>query len=296
MSSEFLRRDFLQWTAAGTALGLSSSALAAPKPRAPAKPLIPIGVQLWSVREECAKDFDGTLAKIAAMGFKGVEFAGYYNYAKDAAGLRKKLDELGLKAAGTHIGAKFFEGDELKKTIEFHKIIGCPLLIVPGDKRFTDPEKSKEYAALMTKAAEALKPEGLACGHHNHTHEFDAAEGTTYWHLFADRTSPDVFMEMDIGWVREAGLDPVVLMKKYPGRIRTTHIKAKPDKKGKGKFFVGQDAYDWKRVVKACYDVGGTEWFLIEQEDYPDGKSPLDCTKISLDGLSKILKGMRKLA
>lgn len=306
MSNETLRRDLLKYMAAGTA-SVSLSAYGAAKPAWALKPAktvalkksIPVGVQLWSVRDECTKDFDATLAAVAKMGFQGVEFAGYHKYKEDAVGLRKKLDELGLKAAGTHIGAKFFEGDELKKTIEFHKTIGCSLLIVPGDGRFSDPEGSKKYAEVMNKAAEVLKPAGLACGHHNHTEEFkkvagaNGAKETTYWNLFADRTSKDVFLEMDIGWVREAGLDPVELMTRYPGRIRTVHIKAKPEK-DKGKFIVGQDKYDWKRVLTACYQVGGTEWFLVEQEDYPDGKTPLQATKASLDGLTKILKGMPK--
>jgi len=297
MRSELIRRDILKYMAmgaAGVTIGGTQAMAAKPKTAAGGKKIIPVGLQLWSVREECTKDFDATLAAVAKMGFKGVEFAGYYKYKEDAAGLRKKLDELGLKAAGTHIGAKFFEGDELKKTIAFHKTIGCSLLIVPGDKRFTDPTESKKYAEIMTKAAEALKAEGMFCGHHNHVDEFKKVDDTTYWNLFADRTSKDVFMEMDIGWVREAGLDPVDLMKRYPNRIRTVHIKAKPEK-DKGKFFVGQDNYDWKRVLQGCYDVGGTEWFLLEQEDYPEGKTPMESTKISLDGLNKILKGMKKL-
>jgi len=297
MSNDLIRRDFLKWTTAAAAAGVATNALRpvaeAAKPK-PEKKIIPIGVQLWSVREECKKDFDGTLAKIAEMGFQGVEFAGYHQYVNDAAGLRKQLDSLGLKAAGTHIGGKSFLGDEMKKTIEFHKTIGCSLLIIPGDSRFTDPEKSKVYAEEMNKASELLKAEGMACGHHNHTHEFDKAEGKTYWDLFGERTNKDVFYELDIGWVREAGLDAIELIKRNPGRIRTTHIKAKPGK-SKGKYFVGQDKYDWKSVFKAAYDVGGTEWFLIEQEDYPDGKTPLECVKISLDGIKKILKGMKKL-
>lgn len=291
MRSETIRRDILKYMAMGATGVALGGRTAAAKPKAKGtKKDIPLGLQLWSVREECAKDFDATLAAVAKMGFAGVEFAGYHKYKDDAPGLRKKLDQLGLKAAGTHIGAKFFEGDELKKTIEFHKTIGCSLLIVPGDKRFSDPVESKKYAEVMSKAAEALKPAGMACGHHNHTEEFKKVDNTTYWNLFADRTSKDVFLEMDIGWVREAGLDPVDLMKRYPGRIRTVHIKAKPEK-DKGKHFIGQDNYDWKRVLKACAEVGGTEWFLVEQEDYDDGKTPMESSKISLDGLKKILKG-----
>ena len=283
---KWTRRDLLKWSAVGMA-SMAPGVLAQSKKR------ISIGVQLWSVRGDCAKDFDAALKQIADLGFEGVEFAGYYKYQDDPAGLKKKLDELSLKAAGTHINANSFVGDRLRKTIDFHRAIGCSYLIVPGDDRFTDPEQSKQYAEAMSKAAEALKREGMFCGHHNHTMEFKRIDDTTYWHLFAERTNKDVVLEMDIGWVRAAGMDPVELMKKYPGRVRLTHVKAKPQG-GMGKFFVGQDEYDWKRVLSACYDVGGSEWFLIEQEDYPEGKSPMECTRISIDGLKGILKGMGK--
>src|SRR5262249_31063595 len=149
---------------------------------------IPLALQLYSVREDCARDFDGTLAKVAAMGFEGVEFAGYHNYAKDPDGLRKKLDQLKLKAAGTHIRAAAFAADKLAETVAFHKTIGCRFLIVAGDRRFTDPEGSKEYAKALNDGAVALKPHGMSCGHHNHTDEFKMADGKTYWDLFAERT------------------------------------------------------------------------------------------------------------
>ena len=287
----FSRRDVLRLgaaTAAALALPRYTFGAAGKKPG--------IGVQLYSVRDACAKDFDGTLKEIAGLGFEGVEFAGYHKYDGKAADLKKKLDELGLKAAGTHIGANSFTGDALKKTIEFHKTIGCSLLICPGDGRFTNPEKSKELAELFSKAAEALKPEGLYCGYHNHTEEFKKAEGDkTWWDLFAERTSKDVVLQLDFGHAIYAGADSVALVKKSPGRIKTTHIKGRLPRGTTGKKpFVGQDTADWKAILGACREVGGTEWFSIEQEDYPDGKSPMECTKISLEGLKKILKEMEK--
>lgn len=287
------RRSLIKYMAlggVGGALGLARGANAKPK----GKQTIPLGLQMWSVREECEKDFDAALSAVAKLGFTGVEFAGYHKYRDDAAGLRKKLDELGLKPAGTHIGTKFLEGDELAKTIAFHKTLGCSLLIVPSDKRFTDPAQHKAYAETMSKAAEALAKADMVCGYHNHTVEFDKVGNSTYWHSFADNTSKQVALELDIGWARKAGQDPVALMKAYPGRIRSVHVKAKPEE-GKGKAFIGQDNYDWKRVLKACYDVGGTEWFFVEQEEYPDGKTPMQAAEISLAGLKKVLKGMNKL-
>jgi len=284
------RRGFLGWTAAGAlAAALPLRAQAAKRPG--------LGVQLYSVRDVCGKDFDAALKQIAELGFEGVEFAGYHKYGNDAAGLRKKLDELGLKAAGTHIGANSFVGDALKKTIDFHKTIGCSLLIVPGDGRFTKPDGNKELAELMNKAADALKPEGLSCGYHNHTAEFNKGEGEkSWWDLFAERTTKDVVLQIDFGHALYAGVDCVGLVKKSPGRVKTTHIKGRLPKGAQGKKpFVGQDTGDWKAILGACMEVGGTEWFSVEQEDYPDGKSSMECTKISLDGMKAVLKEMGKL-
>jgi len=283
------RRDFLTWGAAAGAVALvrPSSLLAQEK-----KP-IPIGLQLYSVRDALGKDFEGTLKKVAEMGFDGVEFAGYYN--KDAATLRKLLDDLNLKAAGTHIGAGSFTENNLKKTIEFHKTLGCKFLIVPGDGRYTKPDQSKEYAEFMNKTAEALKPEGLFTGHHNHTQEFqvDKETGKTYFDLFAERTSKDVVIQQDMGHTMAAGVDPTAIVKKYSGRVKTTHIKNRPAKSSGKKPFVGEDNFDWKAYVIACQE-NGTEWLTLEQEEYPDGKTSLECTKISLDGLKAVIKDLGK--
>lgn len=289
------RRQALGWAAAGTlGLGLNRSLRAAS--RDPQGRRIPIGVQLYSVRTDCAKDFDATLAKVAEIGFEGVEFAGYYKYSKDPEGLRKKLDQLGLKAAGTHVGAGSLVGDALKQTVAFHKTIGCRFLICPGDRRFTDPEKSKEFAELMNRAAEALREEGLFCGYHNHVDEFTKKDGDkNYWDLFAERTSKEVLLQLDVGHARFAGLDPAEVARKHPGRTKSTHMKGRLPRGAEGKKpFIGQDTIDWKALISACYEVAGTEWFVVEQEDYPDGLSPMECTRISFEGLTKILKEMGK--
>ena len=294
MTDSFSRRDFLKWTGAAAA-----AAAVAPRVLLGAsqdKKRIPISVQLYSVRDVTGKDFDGALKQIAEMGFDGVEFAGYGKYAKDPEGLRKKLDELKLQAAATHIGSGSFVGDALKKTIDFHKTIGCKFLIVPGDGRFAHPEKSKEFAEFMNKTAEALKPEGLLTGYHNHTGEMMTAEGDKmWWDLFAERTSKEVVLQQDMGHTMYAGVDAIAVVKKHPGRTKTTHVKCRPPKGTKGKKpFIGEDIFDWKGYFTACYEVGGTEWFSIEQEEYPDGKSSMECTKISLDNMKAILKEMGK--
>ncbi len=287
LSTHLSRRNVLM------AAGGAAAAAALPRPAAGTelKTDQGIGLQLYSVRKDCKKDFDAALEQVAKMGYAGVEFAGYYRYGKDAKGLKKRLDDLGLKAAGTHIRTNTLQGDALKKTIDFHKTIGCEYLIVPGDGRFCKEDKSKELAEIFNTAAAVLKPEGLYCGYHNHAREMKNAAGDkTWWDLFAERTSKDVMLQQDVGWTAHAGKDPVTFVRKYPGRTRTTHFKAHAEKGTKP--FVGRDSIDWRAVITACREVGCTDWFTIEQEKYPDGKSPMECCAISLKGLKKILAEM----
>lgn len=281
------------WTRRGLLQAAGLGALARIVPRAAAagsSRRIPVALQLYSVRADCRTDFDAALARVARMGVAGVEFAGYYQYEGKAPELKKKLDDLGLKAAGTHIGTPLIRGDALRPTIEFHQTIGCRFLIVPGDSAFTDPEKSRELAEVFNRAAEALKPLGMACGYHNHMNEFKKEGDKSYWDLFAERTSRDVILQLDGGWAAAAGWNPVELIKKYPGRSRTVHLKptvvgTDPGKKA----ILGQDSVDWPAVIEACASAGGTEWFVLEQEQYPDGRTPMECTELSLEALKRIL-------
>ena len=125
-------------------------------------------------------------------------------------------------------------------------------------------------------------------GYHNHTHEFKKDGGKTFWELFAERTSKDVVLQQDVGWTTAAGVDPVAMVRKYPGRSKIIHCKPTVVG-GQGKAYIGQDSVKWKPIIAACAEVGGTEWLTVEQEQYPDGKSPMECTRISLAGLKKIL-------
>jgi sugar phosphate isomerase/epimerase len=254
---------------------------------------IPIAVQLYSVRADCRKDFNGALDQVAKMGFEGVEFAGYYDYAGKAADLKSKLRALNLKAAGTHIGLDTLQGDALKSTIEFHQIIGCNFMIVPSSPLFTDPEKSKGLAETFNRVAEILKPLGMACGYHNHTAEFKKDGDKTYWDLFAERTTKEVILQQDCGWAAAAGFDPAAYIRKYPGRSKTLHFK--PTVIGadaKKKPILGQDSVDWAAVYTAGSSAGGTDWIVVEQELYPDGKPAMECTQESLAGLKKILAAL----
>jgi sugar phosphate isomerase/epimerase len=289
MTTSPSRRDVLALAAAGaTVLSLPELLLAAEAPKA-----IPIALQLYSVRQECQTDLDAVLEQAAKMGFTGVEFFNnsYFKYNNRAADLRKRLDDLGLKSEGIHANTAALRGDALKAAIDTAKILGTTFIIVPMDNDATHPERSKAFAEVFNQAAEVLKPAGMACGYHNHQNEFRKDGDKTFFELFAERTSKDVVLQQDVGWTVAAGFDPVAMMKKYPGRFRTTHFKpyAARGEAGK-KDFIGQDSVDWPAVIKACREVGGTEWFVVEQETYPDRLPPMDCTRTSMEGLQKILR------
>lgn len=281
------RRQFAQISALAAA-GLAT------KPwswAAPAGGKLPIALQLYSVRNDCKADFDAALARVAKMGFDGVEFAGYYHYEGKAAELRKKLDSLGLKTAATHIRTDSFRGDNLQKTIDFHAALGCKYLIVPSDKDFMDAEKSKPLAELFNQVAAKLKPLGLKCGYHNHAKEFTTKfDGKSSFDAFAERTGKDVVLQQDCGWTAAAGEDPVAVMKRYPGRFGSTHFKPTVVNKEAGKkAILGQDSVNWVAVLAACRSIGGTEWITLEQEVYPDGKSPMEATELSFKALKQLV-------
>src|SRR5881296_3403348 len=133
---------------------------------------IPFGLQLYSVRNECAKDLDGTLTAVAKMGYKAVEFAGYYG--RDAKSLRKLLDDVGLKCCGTHISLDTLLGDNLPKTIEFNQTLGNQYLIVASlPVKYTKTLQGwREAADQFNAVADQVKPHGMTVGYHNHNVEF----------------------------------------------------------------------------------------------------------------------------
>jgi len=274
------RRGFL---AAGTlgvaaATGLRAFAVEEEKPAAAKK--IPVGIQLYTVRNECAKDLPATLAAIAKIGYKGVDFAGYHG--RTAQQLRRLLDDNGLVCCGTHTGMNTLLGDELAKTIEFNKTIGNKYLVVPGGIGGRTKRGWLDAAARFNDIAEKLKPEGMLCGYHNHAHEFQPIEGETPWDIFYGAAKPEVIMQVDTGNCMGGGGDPVAILKKFPGRAITVHLKEF------GANVIGEGKVDWKSVFDLCETTGRTEWYIVEQ-DAP-GEAPLDTAARCFENLKKMGK------
>jgi len=246
---------------------------------------IPIALQLYSVREDCAKDLPRTLEAVAKMGYEGVEFAGYYGW--KAEDLRRLLDDLGLKVAGTHIGLNTLLGDEYERTVEFNKILGNKYLVVPGlpPERRSSKEAWIETAKLMDEIAAKLKEEGMKLGYHNHAVEFQPIDDEIPWDIFFT-TAKEVFMQLDIGNAMHGGADPIPYLRKYPGRSLTIHLKEYSSTNPKA--LIGEGEVNWKEVFELCETVGGTEWYIVEQESY--AYPPLECVERCL----KNLKAMGK--
>ena len=145
---------------------------------------IPIGIQLYSVREECEKDLPKVLAAVKKAGYEGVEYDGYYG--RGAGELKGLQDQYGLKCCGTHIGLDALLGDQLQKTIEFNKILGNKYLVVPGlgKDRTNSIAAWTATAKLFGEIAARAKPSGMKVGYHNHSSEFRKMEGQVPWEVF----------------------------------------------------------------------------------------------------------------
>lgn len=274
------RRSFLEKTFIGITTAYSAKLL---KAQEYGGNKIPIGVQLYSVRKECEKDLPGTIAAVAKIGYKGVEFAGYYG--RDAKTLRKLLDDNGLKCCGTHTGIDTLLGDNLMKTIEFNKILGNKYLIVPGlPQKYTNSKKAwQETADLFTELSEKVKPHGMRVGYHNHSEEFKLLDGEMPWDTFFSRVSKDVIMQFDTGNAMHGGGDAVTFLKKYPGRAITVHIK--PFSKKNPKALLGEDELPWKEIFRLCETIGNTEWYIVEYES--DAYPPLVNIEKCFEALKK---------
>ena len=274
------RRRFLHLGAAGAAALAGCARIGL----GPAKRRIPIAVQLYSVRGECARDLPGSLAKIAAMGYEGVEFAGYYG--RSAEDLRKLLDAHGLRCAGAHVGLQTLLGDELAKSIDFHRTLGNRFLIVPGlpPQRRKDARAWLETAKLFNGIAAKLEPHGMRTGYHNHSVEFKPMGGQAPWDIFFGNTVPSVVMQLDTGNAMHGGAESVPILRRYPGRAATIHCK--PFSKADPKAAIGEDELPWPEILRLCRTIGGTEWLIVEYE--VGGVPPFDAIERCLDGLKRL--------
>lgn len=284
LSDGLTRRGFMQYgagvvAAVGTAgLGVSAAGAAEAKK-------IPIGLQLYSVRDDAQKDPAAVIGQVAEMGYQGVEFAGYYGWSAEK--LRKLLDQNGLKCCGTHTAVTTLLGDEFTKTVEFNKTLGNKNLIapgIPGNMQPTNKQAWVLFAKLMTELAAKAKEQGMRVGYHNHAGEFNGKDGFIPWEVFASNSGKDVILQVDIGHVARSGADPATYMEKFPGRLTTVHVK--DFRKGQPDPVIGEGEVDWPAMFRICEGAGGTEWYIIEDESR---EQPTQRVKTDIANLRSLL-------
>ncbi|WP_440904476.1 sugar phosphate isomerase/epimerase family protein [Catenovulum sp. SX2] len=250
-----------------------------------------ISVQLWSVKDDVKEDFKGTLTQLSKMGFQGVEFARDFGpFANDPHGLKQFLAGLNLQASGAHIPFSYLDDENFLSTVAFYKTLGCDMLIVPYDERAFSADGIEWVVAELNRLAKKLAPYGMKVGYHNHAQEFEAYKQTTYWDYLAQNTLDNVVLQQDVGWTTYSGNDPVAYVRKYPGRTLTTHYKVRLPEGTQGKLpIIGKDTIDWPSLIQANKEVGGTLWLVVEQEEYPNGLTPLQAVAESKKGLDSFL-------
>jgi len=300
---ETSRRTFIK----NTTLVVAGSALLSNKLFGSAKKIERLGVQLYSVRDAMSKDPQGSLKKLADMGYIHVEHANYINrkfYGYTAKDFKKLLADLNLQMPSGHTvmtandwdTAKNDFTDKWKYTIEDAAEVGQRYVISPwlDESLRKDIDGLKRFMEQFNKCGELCKSHGMTFGYHNHNFEFSTMVGDhNLYDFILKNTDPSlVAQQMDIGNMLGAGGVAMDLLKKYPGRFELMHVKDEiKSTTGQGmdgydSTILGQGVMPVKEIVKEARKIGGTSQFIIEQESY-QGKDPFDCVKIDLQMMKK---------
>ena len=233
---------------------------------------IPVGLELYSVRGELAKDLTGTVTAVAKMGYQVVEFfSPYYQWTEDyAKQVRKLMDDLGIRCNSTHNNPQSFSGDGMQKAIDLNKILGTNFIVMASAGRVVGIDGWKSLAGTLSQASEKFKTVGLRAGYHNHQAEFQLLEGKRPIEVLAANTPSEFMLQFDVGTCLEVGSDPVAWIEANPGRINSVHCKdwapgTGADEKGYRVLF-GEGLCPWSKIFDAAESVGGVEYYLIEQE------------------------------
>jgi sugar phosphate isomerase/epimerase len=251
------RRSFLAAATTPLALGAKS---------------IPVGIELYSLRDLMKDDLMGTVRAVAEMGYEGVEFySPYYDwtvpYAKE---VKQILDQLQIRCFSTHNGYQAFAPENFERTVELNRILGCGYVVMASAGKAAGIDGRKRVAEVLNKAADRFQRDSLRAGFHNHLSEWKPVEGTRPMDVLATNTGKDVVLQLDVGPCVEGGSDPVEWIKANPGRIASLHVKdwaaGSPKEEKAYRVLLGEGVVPWKQVFEAAEQTGGVRYYLIEQE------------------------------
>jgi sugar phosphate isomerase/epimerase len=253
-STKFSRRAFV------------AAALAAPLTLS-AKSRIPVGLELYSVRDDLTADPMATLDAVAKMGYQCVEFyAPYFDWTPEyAQQVRAKLDSVKLKCYSTHNSLHAFNPKSIEKAIQLNTILGSKYIVCSNPGEIKSVDDWKTVAEILNTGNQRMESAKIHAGYHNHDLEWKPISGKMPMEMLAEATDKTVMLQLDVGTCVEAGHDPVAWINANPGRIRSLHLKDWSPEKGY-KVLFGEGTAPWKGIFAAAEKKGGVEFYLIEQE------------------------------
>ena len=270
---------------------------------------LPIGLQLYSVRDAMEKDFKGTLQQVKAMGYDGVEFAGLFN--NSPAQVKAWCEEIGLNPISAHVPLADMLAD-IDKVIADYKAVGCKYIVVPyvTEERRPGGELFMQMVEEIRAIGEKCKAAGLVLLYHNHDFEFKKLESGEFGldYLYANVPADLLQTELDQCWVKYSGQDPVAYLQKYSGRSPVVHLKdfhKEGEQEGDPYALIGLNegekkentAFEFRPLGKGVQDIpsiiaaseaAGSKWLIVEQDQPSMGKSPMECVAMSLEYLKSI--------
>ena len=276
MPNELNRREFLRVT--GVGLGGLAVAGCVTRTRTPqagtpqahadaSARRAHIGVQLYTVRDQIKADMPGTLAALAGIGYREVEFAGYFDHSP--ADIRAMLDRLGIGAPSAHVPLETLRGG-LPAALDAAATIGHQLVICPYAKLATLDEW-RALADEFNHIGEQVQARGMRFGYHNHDHEFARIDGQLPYEILTTRADPKlVALEMDLFWTVKAGQDPVRWFERFPGRFPAVHVKDMRGIHGAQEMVaVGDGEIDFRRIFESA-EVAGLTHYIVEHDNPAD--------------------------
>ncbi len=232
---------------------------------------MPIGLQLYTVRSRCREDLADALSRVAEMGYDAAEPWGYDGASLawlgvPASRVRDLFDAAGLRCCGCHIRPEALEEPNRRRTMDFAETLGSPLVVVAGNKGAMDStEGIAGFARLLNEAAEALAARDLRTGYHAHASDFAAVDGTCAWDRLFEQTRSEVVMQLDTGNCLAGGGDPAAVLRKFPGRAASIHLKDDNSRPGA---VLEEGDVDWADVFAAIRETQQPEWLVIEQGEH----------------------------
>ncbi|MBR2950482.1 MAG: sugar phosphate isomerase/epimerase [Lachnospiraceae bacterium] len=267
-----------------------------------------IAIQVYSVRDDAAADFYGTLKKIKEIGYDGVEFAGLYG--NDPEDVKKTCEEFGLVPLSAHVPYLDLIEDP-EGTVACYKKAGCQQIVIPylTEEYRPGAEKFEDLLKGIKVIGEECKKQGITLGYHNHDFEFVKIDGEYALDIIYKVIGPELLQtQVDTCWVKVAGEDPAAYVGKYAGRTPTVHLKdfvgsksenmyaligidENEEKDTQGKFElrpVGKGVQDFPAIIETAKK-GGAEWFIVEQDMPSMGLTPMECAEVSFKYLDSIM-------